>query len=204
MTQTHTASPGETRVYFTYCHLLHAGNVDHELGWVAEELAQHDARLSYFLSRPEPDFYPHYTHGLDSLFRFGGCIPAIHAKADLADTVLLGLQWFWEGGGMLVRADDRIRCMEDLAGRRVGLSRSLNAAKVDYRRVTEERGTELLLRLHGMRRDDLGSSTVRSPTTGTKGPAWRSRCRTSRTSGERTACRPTCRSARCSRNSRPA
>ena len=45
--------------------------------------------------------------------------------------------------------------MADLAGRRVGLSRSLNAAKVDYRRVTEERGLELLLRLHDMRRDDL-------------------------------------------------
>ncbi len=76
-------------------------------------------------------------------------------KADLVDTVLLGLQWFWEGGGMLVRADDGIESMADLAGRRVGLSRSLNTAKVDYRRVTEEQGIDLLLRLHGMRRDDL-------------------------------------------------
>ena len=146
---------GQIEVHYTYCHLLHAGIVDHELGWAAEELARQGARLKYFLSTPAPDFYPHYTHGLDSLFRFGGCIPAIHVKADLVDTVLLGLQWFREGGGMLVRADDGIESMADLAGRRVGLSRSLNAAKVDYRRVTEERGTELLLRLHGMRRDDL-------------------------------------------------
>jgi ABC-type nitrate/sulfonate/bicarbonate transport system substrate-binding protein len=151
----HAASPGDVQVFYTYCHLVHAGCVDHELGWVAEELARHGARLGYFLSVPEPDFYPHYTHGLDSLFRFGGCIPAIHVKADLVDTVLLGLQWFQEGGGMLVRADDEIRCMADLAGRRVGLSRSLNAAKVDYRRVTEERGLELLLRLHDLRRKDL-------------------------------------------------
>ena len=129
--------------------------MDHELGWAAEELASDRARLSYFLSTPPPDFYPHYTHGLDNLFRFGGCIPAIHVKADLVDTLLLGLQWFWEGGGMLVRADGGIRSMADLAGRRVGLSKSLNAAKVDYRRITEERGLELLLRLHGMRRDSL-------------------------------------------------
>jgi ABC-type nitrate/sulfonate/bicarbonate transport system substrate-binding protein len=155
VTEMRAASPGEVQVFYTYCHLVHAGNVDHELGWVAEELARHGARLSYFLSVPEPDFYPHYTHGLDALFRFGGCIPAIHVKADLADTVLLGLQWFWEGGGILVRADNEIRCMADLAGRRIGLSRSLNAGKVDYRRVTEERGLELLLRLHGMHRDDL-------------------------------------------------
>jgi ABC-type nitrate/sulfonate/bicarbonate transport system substrate-binding protein len=142
-------------VHFTYCHLLHAGSVDHELGWVAEELAAHGATLRYFLAVPEPDFYPHYTHGLDDLFRFGGCIPAIHVKAELADTVLLGLQWFWEGGGMLVRAGGGIRCMADLAGRTVGISKSLNGTKVDYRRVTEEQGLELLLRVNGMRRGDV-------------------------------------------------
>jgi ABC-type nitrate/sulfonate/bicarbonate transport system substrate-binding protein len=151
----HADSPGEVQVLYTYCHLLHAGSVDHELGWVAEELAREGGRLSYFLSVPEPDFYPHYTHGLFNLFRFGGCIPAIRVRAELVDTVLLGLQWFWEGGGMLVRSGSGIRCMADLAGRRVGLSKSLNTAKVDYRRVTEERGLELLLRVHGVRLDDL-------------------------------------------------
>lgn len=155
MTQPQSESPSEVEVRYTYCHLLHAGNVDHELGWVAEELARHGARLNYFLSSPAPDFYPHYTHGLDNLFRFGGCIPPIHVKAELVDTLLLGLQWFWEGGGMLVRADGEIRRMTDLAGKRVGLSRSLNREKVDYRRITEERGIELLLRLNGMSRDDL-------------------------------------------------
>lgn len=155
MTRPQSRSSGTIEVHYTYCHLLHAGAVDHELGWVAEELARHGATLSYFLSSPAPDFYPHYTHGLDSLFRFGGVIPPIHVKAELTDTVLLGLQWFWEGGGMLVRAGGDIRCVADLAGKRVGLSRSLNRTKVDYRRITEERGIDLLLRLNGMSRDDL-------------------------------------------------
>ena len=90
MAEKPAASTGQVELRYTYCHLLHAGIVDHELGWAAEELARHGARLRYFLSTPAPDFYPHYTHGLDSLFRFGGCIPAIHVKADLVDTLLLG------------------------------------------------------------------------------------------------------------------
>ena len=58
MTEMHAASPGEVQVFYTYCHLVHAGNVDHELGWVAEELARHGARLSYFLSVPETRLLP--------------------------------------------------------------------------------------------------------------------------------------------------
>lgn len=150
-----TGSHDGVGVRYTYCHLLHAGTVDHELGWVARELAAWGAHLRYFLSDPDPDFYPHYTHGLSDLFRFGGCIPSIQVKADLVDTMLLGLQSFWEGGGLLVRAGDAIRSVADLAGRRVGLSRSRNATKVDYRRVTEEHGIGLVLARHGMDASDV-------------------------------------------------
>ena len=142
-------------VWYTYCHLVDAGTVDEELGYVAEELAAHGARLGYFLSAPGHDFYPHFTHELPALFRFGGCIPAIHAKAEVVDTVLLGLQWLPEGGGLLVRAGEGAEEVHDLRGRRIGLSRSLNPRKVDYRRVTDERGVEIVLRLHGMDRDDV-------------------------------------------------
>jgi ABC-type nitrate/sulfonate/bicarbonate transport system substrate-binding protein len=146
---------GIIRVWYTYCHLIDAGTVDESLGCVAEELAKHGARLEYFLRAPEHDFYPHFTHDLDGLFRYGGCIPAIHAKAEVRDTVLLGLQWLGEGGGMLVRANDGLGGVRDLAGRRIGLSRSLNTNKADYRRITDERGVEVILELHGMSREDV-------------------------------------------------
>ena len=87
----------EIPVLYTYCHLLHAGSATTNSAW--RRASRHRATLRYFLSVPKPDFLPHYTHCLDNLFRYGGCIPAIHAKADMADTLLLGLQWFWEGGG---------------------------------------------------------------------------------------------------------
>ena len=147
--------PTDVQVWYTYCHLIDAGTTDEELGYVAEELARHRARLGYFLSAPGHDFYPHFTHELKGLFRFGGCIPAIHARAEVCDTVLLGLQWLAEGGGLLVRAGEGIDEVSDLRGRRIGLSRSLNPRKVDYRRVTDEKGVEVVLGLNGVRREDV-------------------------------------------------
>ena len=157
--------------------------MDHELGWAAEELARHGARLTYFLSTPEPDFYPHYTHGLDSLFRFGGCIPAIHVKADLVDTVLLGLQWFWEGGGMLVRADDGIgawRTSPAGGSASPGASTPPRSTTAGSRRSAASTSCSACTACAAT---TSGSSTARSPTTGTRDRAWRSRCRTSSTSG---------------------
>ena len=55
----------------------------------------------------------------------------------------------------MVRLGDGACRMTDLKGRRIGLSKSLNPIKVDYRRVTEERGVELMLALNGMTRDDV-------------------------------------------------
>jgi ABC-type nitrate/sulfonate/bicarbonate transport system substrate-binding protein len=147
--------PETVQVWYTYCHLVDAGTVDESLGWVAEELAARGARLDYFYSVPGQDFYPHFTHDLDGLFRFGGCIPAIHAKAEVRDTVLLGLQWFPEGGGLLVRRGEGLDSVADLAGRRIGVSRSLNPRKVDYRRVTDARGIEVVLGLHGTSPEDV-------------------------------------------------
>jgi ABC-type nitrate/sulfonate/bicarbonate transport system substrate-binding protein len=155
MERPHHPPSEAVQVWYTYCHLIDAGTVDEDLGRVAEELARHGARLQYFLCAPGHDFYPHFTHELPGLFRFGGCIPAIHAKAETCDTVLLGLQWFAEGGGLLVRAGEGIEEVGDLRGRRIGLSRSLNRRKVDYRRVTDERGVEVVLHLHGMSRADV-------------------------------------------------
>jgi ABC-type nitrate/sulfonate/bicarbonate transport system substrate-binding protein len=150
-----THQPQSTQVWYTYCHVISAGTVDEMIGSVAHELDERGASLKYFRSVPECDFYPHYTHDLDGLFRFGGCIPAIHAQADIRELVLLGLQWFGEGGGLLVRRGAGISGVADLAGRKIGLYRSLNPKKTDWRRITEDRGIELILGLGGMSRADV-------------------------------------------------
>ena len=56
---------------------------------------------------------------------------------------------------MLVRSRDPIHRIEDLKGKKVGLSKSLNTLKNDWWRITEHMGIESMLRLHDMTMDDV-------------------------------------------------
>jgi ABC-type nitrate/sulfonate/bicarbonate transport system substrate-binding protein len=104
---------------------------------------------------PLNDWYPHYIHNLDNLFRVGVLFPPVHVHADVRRTRLLGATHVYEGGCMMVRAGDDIFRMAELAGKKIGLSKSLNTKKCDWWRITEEQGLELMLRINGMTRKDV-------------------------------------------------
>ncbi len=151
----HTAPLNWDEVWFTNCPMVSANNVDQELGWCREEFKKLGVEYSFFRHSPENDYYPHYIHNLDNLFRFGGLYPPIHVHADIRRTVLLGATWVYEGGCMAVRARDDVFRMEDLKGKKVGISKSLNTIKNDWWRITEQMGIESMLKLHGMTMDDI-------------------------------------------------
>ena len=142
-------------VYFTNCPMVSANNVDQELGWCKTDFKKIGVDYSFFRSRRENDFYPHYIHNLDNLIRFGGLYPPVAVHADVRRTKLLGATWVYEGGAMLVRSRDPIHRIEDLKGKKVGLSKSLNTLKNDWWRITEHMGIESMLRLHDMTMDDV-------------------------------------------------
>jgi ABC-type nitrate/sulfonate/bicarbonate transport system substrate-binding protein len=142
-------------VYYTNCPLVSASNVDQELGWTREEFKKIGVKYGFMRSRAENDWYPHYIHNLDNLIRFGGLFPPIHVHADIRRTRLLGLTQVYEGGVMLVRSRDDIYRMQDLKGKKIGLSKSLNTLKTDWWRIQEEQGIELMLRVNGMSRKDV-------------------------------------------------
>ena len=141
--------------YYTNCPLVSPSNVDQEIGWVKEEFKKIGIAYKFLRSTPENDWYPHYVHNLDNLMRYGGCFPAIHVQADIRRTRLIGTTHVYEGGCMLVRARDSIYRMQDLKGKKIGLSKSLNIIKNDWWRVQEEQGIELMLMLNDMTRDDV-------------------------------------------------
>jgi ABC-type nitrate/sulfonate/bicarbonate transport system substrate-binding protein len=56
---------------------------------------------------------------------------------------------------MLVRARDDIFRMEELRGKKIGLTKSLNTIKTDWWRIQAHAGIELMLRLHSLTTDDV-------------------------------------------------
>ena len=142
-------------VYFTNCCMVAANNIDQELGWCKDDFKKIGVDYSYFRSRRENDYYPHYIHNLDNLIRFGGLYPPVHVHADMRRTRLLGATQVYEGGCMIVRARDPIYRMHDLKGKKVGLSKSLNTIKTDWWRISEHQGIESMLRLNDMTMEDV-------------------------------------------------
>jgi ABC-type nitrate/sulfonate/bicarbonate transport system substrate-binding protein len=141
---------------YTICPVLTAANVAVELGWLDEEFQRAGAKPVYLRSlENNAGWIPHYTHAKDNLFRDGGAIPTIKARADLTKTKLIGLTWAQHGGQILVKANSGIRRVADLKGRRIGLYRSLNTNKIDFTRGTAQRGILLALELSGLSDKDV-------------------------------------------------
>lgn len=141
---------------YTICPVLTAANLAVEFGWLDEELERVGGKAVYLRSlENNAGWIPHYTHGFPNLFRDGGAIPTIRAKADLTNTRLVGLTWAQQGGQILVRADSGIRRVADLKGRKIGLYRSKNDQKIDFARATAHRGIVVALELAGLSLKDI-------------------------------------------------
>jgi len=153
---TTTISLDWNEVYYTNCPLISASNVDQELGWTAEEFGKIGVKYAYFRSVPETDWYPHYIHNQENLIRFGGLFPPIHVNADYRRTRMLGLTHVpYEGGCMMVRANDKFFRMSDLKGKKIGITKSLNTLKNDWWRIQEHQGILTMLQMNGMTAKDV-------------------------------------------------
>ena len=155
-TTVHTVELDWNDVFYTNCPLVSASNVDQELGWTREEYKKIGVKYAFLRSDRGNDWYPHYIHNLDNLFRFGGLFPPVAVHADRRRTKLLGATHApHEGGCLLVRARDDIYRVSELKGKKIGLTKSLNTIKNDWWRIQEHQGIELMLRMNGMTMEDV-------------------------------------------------
>src|SRR5471032_689602 len=127
-----SSSTTPTQVFYTICPVLVASNIAVEFGWLA-----------------------HYRHSLTPLFRDGGAIPTIWAKADLTDTTLIATTATPSGGQIVVRSDADLFRIEDLRGKRIGLGISSNPERIDFSRASAHFGLQQALKLGGLALADV-------------------------------------------------
>ncbi|MFO1281898.1 MAG: hypothetical protein U1F51_05420 [Burkholderiales bacterium] len=96
----------------------------------------------------------HYTHAIDYFFRDGGGGPPVWARANGADSRLVGVTFMEELLGVWVRADDPAGSVADLAGRRIALPRWPGLV-FDFWRFAAEKGVASALARHGLAGHDV-------------------------------------------------
>lgn len=108
-------------IWFTRCPVPTATGLAYKLGWLDEEFARDGIAIKTLQEVGGPLARHHYDHGLATLIREGGNLLALPARAQGADTRLIGLTWIDEWQSILVRPGSGIRSPRDLAGKRLAL-----------------------------------------------------------------------------------
>ncbi|QHB27294.1 hypothetical protein TCK1_1948 [Pseudomonas monteilii] len=108
------------RIWFTRCPVPTASGIAYKLGWLEQEFAADGLPVST-LQEARQLGHHHYDHQLPGLFREGGNVPALAARAAGSPSRLIGLTWIEEWQTILVRPDSGIRSAADLRGKRLAL-----------------------------------------------------------------------------------
>jgi len=108
-------------IWFTRCPVPTATGLAYKLGWLKQEFARDGIAVKTLQETGGELARHHYDHGLATLVREGGNLLALPARAQGADTRLVGLTWIDEWQSILVRPGSGIRQPADLKGKRLAL-----------------------------------------------------------------------------------
>lgn len=109
------------KIWFTRCPVPTASGIAHALGWLQDEFGKDGLPVAALQDAPRSLNRHHNDHELPGLFREGGNIPALAAKANGSPSRLIGLTWIDEWQAILVRKDVGPIEPRDLKGLRVAL-----------------------------------------------------------------------------------
>ncbi len=140
-------------IWFTRCPVPTSSGIAIQKGWLKEAFSPEGIAVRSMRHSPEPKIREsHYTHTLENSFRHGGNAPALFARSEGKDTVLLGLHWVPQYQAILSLPNSSLTKIEHLRGRRLALPRRVND-EIDFWRATALQGYQNALRLAGL---DLG------------------------------------------------
>lgn len=146
---------GCSSLWYSRCPVPTTSGIAQHYRWLHRAFAEHGITLESVRASSDASVREaHYNHSHDNLFREGGNVPPIWARASGQDTVVVGITWVDERQVLLVREDSPLRVPADLRGQRLGLPRH-QTRNVDIARTAHLRGLLTALELAQVRRDEV-------------------------------------------------
>ncbi|BCN68159.1 monooxygenase [Prescottella equi] len=155
------ASPLDT-LWYTRCPVPTASGLANSLGWLSETADDAGLRFGILQDADAELAGRHFDHGLPSLIREGGNVPALAARAEGAPTRLVGLTWIDESQAILVGPAASLDSPAELAGLRIGIPAWADDRARSFPRAMALHGFASALRLGGLTFADV--ITVEVPT----------------------------------------
>jgi ABC-type nitrate/sulfonate/bicarbonate transport system substrate-binding protein len=151
---TAAARPRVDQIWYTRCPVPTASGIAIDRGLLEAEFGP-AITVSSLRAAPDRDVREsHYDHRQPALFREGGNVPALWARARGEDTRLIGLTWVEERQAILARPDADLREAADLRGKRLLLP-GHGGSRVDFWQAMALRGFLSALSAGGLEPDDV-------------------------------------------------
>jgi sulfonate transport system substrate-binding protein len=157
MNESIRATPAEriSELWYTRCPLPAASGIAQRQGWLRQEFARDGIKVDTIRTSSDRAVRDsHFTHAQPNLFREGGPVPPIWARAGGQDTALIGITRTDEATAVLVKADSPIRLLSDLRGHRLAIPRHATRY-ADHARAHTLRGFLSALELGGLGETDI-------------------------------------------------
>lgn len=138
------------------------------LGWFEQAFGRHGYKVNTLQDARQPGLRAqHFYHHIKTLIREGGNVFPLWNRASRTEgeswdnTVVVGLTWLDEVQVLLARPGSGIRTVDDLKGRRLGLSKA--PGEIDVWRAMALRGFDSALKLAGLTLGDAILTDVPAP-----------------------------------------
>ncbi|WP_213777048.1 ABC transporter substrate-binding protein [Caballeronia sp. dw_276] len=144
-----------SELWYTRCPVPTTSGIAQHFRWLHREFESKGIALKSIRAADDQAVRnSHFDHTHPGMFREGGNVPPIWARANGRDTAVVGITWVDEEQLILVRDDSDIRDLAGLKGRRLGLP--LHATPiVDVGRAQDLRGLLTALELGGLTREQV-------------------------------------------------
>jgi ABC-type nitrate/sulfonate/bicarbonate transport system substrate-binding protein len=136
-------------LWYTRCPVPSASGIAIDRDLLAAEFAADDIAVRPITDAPASQREAHFDHGLAALFREGGNVPAMAARASGANTLLLGLTFVPEFQAIAVLPDSPVSILADLSERAI-LVPDHGQGRVDFFAAMSLRGYHNAFRHDGL------------------------------------------------------